>query len=40
MAEELTFKFRLRKIDATKNHLLEEIKHNVLMSDKYKKTCI
>ena len=30
--------FRLNKKDETKNYLLEEIKHNVLMSEKYKKT--
>ena len=31
--------FRLRKIDATSNCLLDEIKHNDLMREKYKKTC-
>ena len=33
------FEFRLRKIDETRNYLLDEIKHNDLMSKKYKKTC-
>ena len=33
-----SLEFRLRKIDERKN-LLEEIKHNDLMSEKYKKTC-
>ena len=28
----------LRKIDETRSYLLEEIKHNNLMSEKYKKT--
>ena len=32
-------KFRLRKIDETKNYLLDEIKHDDLMSEKYKETC-
>ena len=27
------------KIDETRNYLLDEIKHNDLMSEKYKKTC-
>ena len=39
MAEEASLKFRLRKIDETKNYLLAEINHNDLMSEKYKKTC-
>ena len=30
---------RLGTIDETKNYLLEEIKHNDLISGKYKKTC-
>ena len=38
MAEEASLEFRLRKIDETRNYLLEEIKHNDLMSEKYKKT--
>ena len=39
MAEEASLEFRLRKIDETRNYLLEEIKHNDLMSERYKKTC-
>ena len=34
-----SLRFRLRKIDETRNYLLDEIKHNDLMSEKYKKTC-
>ena len=34
-----SLEFRLRKIDETRNYLLEEIKHNDLMRGKYKKTC-
>ena len=39
MIEEASLKFRFRKIDETRNYLLDEKKHNVLMSEKYKKTC-
>ena len=39
MVEEASLEFRLRKIDETKNHLLDETKDNDLMSEKYKKTC-
>ena len=39
MVEESSLKFRLREIDKTRNSLLDEIKHNDLMSEKYKKTC-
>ena len=39
MVEEASIKFRLRKIDETRNYLLDEIKHNDLMSEKSKKTC-
>ena len=39
MLEEASLEFRLRKIDQTRNYLLDEIKHNDLMSGKYKKTC-
>ena len=39
MAKEASLEFRLRKTDETGNYLLEEIKHNDLMSAKYKKTC-
>ena len=34
MVEEATLKFRLRKIDETRNCLLDEVKHNDLMSKK------
>ena len=39
MIEEASLEFRLIKNDETRNHLLDEIKHNKLMSEKYKKTC-
>ena len=39
MIEEASLDFRLRKIDETRNNLLDEIKHNDLISEKYKKTC-
>ena len=39
MVKEANLEFRLRKIDETKNYLLDEIKHNNLTSEKYKKTC-
>ena len=39
MVEEASLEFRLRKIDETRNYLLDEIKHNDLMSGKYKMTC-
>ena len=39
MIAEASLEFRLRKIDETRNYLLDEIKHNDLMSEKYKKTC-
>ena len=38
MGEEVSLEFRLRKIDDTRNYLLDEIKYNDLMSEKYKKT--
>ena len=37
--EEASLQFRLRKIDETRNYLLDEIKNNNLMSEKFKKTC-
>ena len=37
MTKEASLDFRLRKIDQTRNYLLDEIKHNGLMSGKYKK---
>ena len=39
MAEEASIEFRLRKFDETRDYLLEEIKDNNLMREKYKKTC-
>ena len=39
MVEEASLKFRLRKIDETRNYILDEVKHNALISEKYKKTC-
>ena len=39
MTEEASPELRLRKIDETRNYLLHEIKHNDLMSEKYKKAC-
>ena len=37
MVEEASLEFRLRKIYESRNHLLDEIKHNDLMSKKPKK---
>ena len=34
-----SLKFRLKEIDETRNYLSEEITHNDLMSEEYKKTC-
>ena len=39
MIKEASLEFVLRKIAETKDYLLEEIKHNYLMSEKYEKTC-
>ena len=39
MIEEESLEFGLRKIDETRNNLLEEIKCNDSMGKKYKKTC-
>ena len=36
MSEEASLEFRLTKIDETKNYVLDEIKHNDLMSEKYR----
>ena len=33
-----SLKFRLKKIDETRNYLLEETKHNDLVNEKYKNT--
>ena len=38
MAEEGGLEFILKRIDETRNYILEEIKHSDLMSEKYKKT--
>ena len=38
MVEEASLELILRKIDETRNYFLDEIKHNDLMSEKYKKT--
>ena len=37
--EEASLEFKLWKIDETRNYLFDEIEHNDLMSEKYKKTC-
>ena len=34
-----SLEFRLKEIYVTRNYLIEEIQHNGLMSEKYKKTC-
>ena len=39
MVEEVGLEFRLRNNYETKNYLLDEIKRNYLMSEKYKETC-
>ena len=39
MVEEASLEFRSRKIDETRNFLLDEIKRNDLMKEKYKNTC-
>ena len=39
MVEETSPEFRLRKINEIRNCLLDEIKHNDLKSEGYKKTC-
>ena len=31
-----SLEFRLKKIDETRNYLIEDIKHNDLMNEKYK----
>ena len=38
MIEKVNLEFRLKKTDETRSYLLDEIKHNDLMSEKYKKT--
>ena len=39
MAKEESLELRLRRIDETRNNLSEEIKHNDLISENYKKIC-
>ena len=39
MVEEASLDFRFKKIDEARNYLLEKIKYNDLMSEKYKNTC-
>ena len=39
MVEEASPEFRSRKIDETRNYFIDEVKHNDLMSGKYKKSC-
>ena len=34
-----SLEFRLKHIDETRNYLLDEVKHNDLKNEKYKKTC-
>ena len=36
MSDEVSFQFRIRKIDETRNYLLDEMKHNDLIKKKYK----
>ena len=40
MVEGASLEFELRTTDETINYLLHEIKQNVLMIERYKKTCI
>ena len=37
--ENVSFDFRLKKIDQRRSYFLEEIKHNDLMSERHKKVC-
>ena len=39
MVEQASLEFKLRKIDETRNYLLDETKHNDLMSEMHKMTC-
>ena len=39
MTEEVSLEFSLRKIDETRNYILDEINHNDLTSEKCKETC-
>ena len=38
--ENIIREFRLKDIDETRNHFVEEINHNWLMSNKHEKVCI
>ena len=38
IVQEVSIEFRFKN-DETRNYLLDQIKHNDLMSEKYKKTC-
>ena len=35
MVKQASLEFRFKKIDETRNYILDEIKHNDLMSEKY-----
>ena len=39
MLKKSSLEFKLRKIDETRNYVLDGIKNNGLISEKYKKTC-
>ena len=39
MVEEASLEFRLGKTDETRNYLLDQIKQNDILTEKYKKTC-
>ena len=39
MVEEANLEFRLRKFEETRSYYLDQMKHNDLMSGKYKKRC-
>ena len=39
MVKQASLEFRFKNTDETRNYILDEIKHNDLMSEKYKKTC-
>ena len=39
MVEVASLEFRLIKIDEARNYVLDEIKHDDIMSEKYKKMC-
>ena len=39
MVKEVNLEFRLKNIDETRNYILDEIRHNDLISENCKKTC-